>query len=358
LTTALPAALKARLNPVLASLKAYQPESAPARILLDANENPFDAPAGFRSRAASLARRLAYHRYPDPAAADLRRVAARAYGVRPENLVFGNGSDELIQLLVLAFAGEGGSCLVPQPTFSMYRACALAGGLKVWEEPLGADFGLTPGFFKRAAAGPSLIFLAWPNSPTGTLYPGAQVEKLLALKGTVLVLDEAYAEFSGDSFLARLDRHPNLVILRTLSKAWGLAGLRLGLLACHPDLAAELEKLRLPYNVDGMAQALALEALKKPAALEKRRKEILAERTRLEAGFARLPGLKLYPGAANFLFVRHPKALEFHGYLLKRGIRVRSFGGGISDCLRITVGKRHENALLLKAAHSFFKERA
>ena len=135
-------------------------------------------------------------------------------------------------------------------------------------------------------------------------------------------------------------------------------GLRLGLLACHPDLAAELEKLRLPYNVDGMAQALALEALKKPAALEKRRKEILAERTRLEAGFARLPGLKLYPGAANFLFVRHPKALEFHGYLLKRGIRVRSFGGGISDCLRITVGKRHENALLLKAAHSFFKERA
>lgn len=345
------------LKPELGRIKAYQPEEAPARILLDANENSFPLPAAWQAEARGAVAALALNRYPDPRALELKREASRAYGVAVESILLGNGSDELIQLAAAAFARPGATCLIPVPTFSMFKVCALGQGLEPVEEPLGQDFDLTPAFVSKAAAGsPALIFLAMPNNPTGNVYARAAVEELLRLPGSVVVADEAYAEFSGTSLLDLLPAHPNLIVLRTFSKAYGLAGLRLGLCFAHPRWIAEFEKIRLPYNVNAVTQALGALALKHRAAFQEVVARIMAGREFLEQGLAGLDGVHVYPSRANFLLFRCPRAEGLHAWLLKAGIRVRSFQGQVrlEGCLRVTAGQPHENREFLDAVNSYY----
>lgn len=345
------------LKPELGRIKAYQPEETPARVLLDANENSFPLPAAWLEEAREAVAGLALNRYPDPRALELRREAAKAYGVAEESILLGNGSDELIQLAAAAFARPGASCLIPVPTFSMFKVCALGQGLEPVEEPLGEDFDLTPAFLSKAAArAPALIFLAMPNNPTGNVYSRAAVEELLALPGSVVVADEAYAEFSGTSLLELLPSHPNLVVLRTFSKAYGLAGLRLGLCFAHPRWIAEFEKIRLPYNVNAVTQALGALALRHRAVFQEVIARILEGRDLLQKGLAGLAGVQVYPSRANFLLFRCPRAEGLHAWLLKAGIRVRSFRGQarLDGCLRVTAGQPHENREFLDAVHSYY----
>lgn len=343
------------LRPELAHLKAYHPEEPLGDAALDANESPYAPPAEWLARARAIATDAAYQRYPDPHAGPLRRGLARLHGLPDDGLLFGNGSDELISLLLTAFGGEGALCLVPRPTFSMYRLCALAQGWRVHEEDLGPDWGLTPAFVDAARRlKPRLIILASPNNPTGNAFDPALVDALRGLDSSTLVLDEAYAEFGGRSLLRASADEDGLVVLRTFSKAWGLAGLRLGWLSAAPALVRELEKVRLPYNLNTLSQALAAEAVGMAPAFLARVPRLLALRVRLEAALARVEGLKLWPSDANFVLLKHPRAEDLHAQLLGKGLRVRRFDGGrMQDCLRISVGDEAQTARLEAALAAF-----
>lgn len=343
------------LRPALAQLRAYQPEEAEGDAALDANESPYAPPSEWLARATALAAGAAYQRYPDPQAGPLRRGLARLHGLPEDGLLFGNGSDELISLLLTAFGGEGALCLLPKPTFSMYRLCALAQGWRVHEEELGPDWGLTPAFVDAARRlKPRLIILASPNNPTANAFDPALVDALRGLASSTLVLDEAYAEFGGRSLLRASSGEDGLVVLRTFSKAWGLAGLRLGWLSATPALVRELEKVRLPYNLNTLSQTLAAEAVGLAPAFLARVPRLLALRARLEAALARVEGLTLWPSDANFCLVRHAQAEALHAQLLRKGLRVRRFDGGrLLGCLRISVGDEAQTQRLEAALAAF-----
>ena len=322
---------------------------------LDANENALGPPPEFLAAAQAALGRTPLNRYPDPAAQGLRARLAALHGVPEGSLLFGNGSDELISLLLTAFGGGDARCLVPRPTFSMYRLCALTQGWRVHEEDLGPDWGLTPAFVDAARRlKPRLIFLPSPNSPTANAFDPALVDQLRGLEGTTLVHDEAYAEFGGRSLLAAAPAEPGLVVLRTFSKAWGLAGLRLGWLCAQPALVQELEKVRLPYNIDGLTQALAAEALDLAPAFMARVPRLLQLRRRLEAALRALPGAQVWPSDTHFCLVRHPQAQALHAALLAAGLRTRRFEGGrLQDCLRINAGDEAQTRRLEQALMEF-----
>lgn len=334
------------LRPTLAALQAYQPEAPEGDAPLDANENPLAPPEGFMAEAQARLAGLALNRYPDPRAEGLRSRLAALHGLPPEALVFGNGSDELIALLLTAFGGGEALCLLPQPTFSLYRLCALGQGWRVEERPLdeAAGWDLDDAFVEAAhALRPRLIFLASPNNPTGKAFDSAKVDALRGLPGCTLVLDEAYVEFGGRSLLKAAAGEDGLVVLRTFSKAWGLAGLRLGWLACAPALAAELEKLRLPYNLNTVSQTLGELALDRAETFLGRVPALLARRDRLRELLETLPGALCYPSDANFILFRHAQAQELHAALLRAGLRTRRFGAGaLESCLRISVGSAEQ----------------
>jgi histidinol-phosphate aminotransferase len=347
--------MAAPLRPALAALKAYQAEAPEGDAALDANENPFAPPATFMAKALQRAAGTAFNRYPDPAASGLRRRLAARHRLQPEALLFGNGSDELIALLLTAFGGPGALAMAPSPTFSMYRLCALASGWEFHEEPLDVDFDLDERFVQAVKERrPRLVFLASPNNPTGRAFSPEKVDALRGLEGTTLVLDEAYAEFGGRSLLAEAAQEDGLVVLRTFSKAWGLAGLRLGWLSARPDLVAELEKLRLPYNLNALTQACAEEALDQAPAFLGRVPELLALRGRLEAALDRVPKLRRWASDANFSLIHHPRCGDLHAALRAAGLRVRRFDGGRLDaCLRISVGDPEQIGRVERVLNAF-----
>ncbi|MGH7441190.1 MAG: pyridoxal phosphate-dependent aminotransferase [bacterium] len=346
--------MAAELRTTLAGLKAYAPE-AQQGIALDANENPLPPPEQWQRRAALALAGTACNRYPDPLASGLRRRLAALHGLPEQALLFGNGSDELIPLLLSAFGGTDALCLTATPTFSMYRLCALAQGWRVAELELGQDWDLTPAFVKEARRlRPRLIILASPNNPTGKALNPDLVDALRGLDGCTLVMDEAYVEFGGRSLLRASASEPGLVVLRTFSKAWGLAGLRLGWLAAEPKLIGELEKVRLPYNVNALTQALVCEALDMAPAFLGRLPDLAQWKERLRAALARVEGLEQWPSDANFILFRHPEAVALRAHLLARGLRPRAFGGGrLESCLRLSVGDGEQTQLLEDALADF-----
>jgi histidinol-phosphate aminotransferase len=346
-------------RPELRGLRAYEPEGTEGLIKLDANENPCPPPAGLMARIGAAAAALELNRYPDPAATALRRVVADRCGWTPEGILLGNGSDDLILLLLAACGGEGATLLVPTPTFSMYRHIALSLGWRVEEVPLTPSFGLDEAeLLKRASSfPPRLSVFASPNNPTGNLFDRGVLERYLRAAPGIVVIDEAYHDFAGQSAVRLLAGHPNLVVLQTLSKI-GLAALRLGILLADPQVVGELNKVRLPYNVGSFSQAAAQTVLENPLFLEDQIRMILAERERLAAALARLPGVTPFPSDANFILLRtnRPSRVVFEG-LRRRGVLVRDLGGGpgmLSGCLRVTVGVPAENDAFLEAMRDAF----
>ncbi|MBI2081396.1 MAG: histidinol-phosphate transaminase [candidate division NC10 bacterium] len=341
------------LRPELARLTAYQVEDRPHRVKLDANESPYPLPAPVQAAVQEALGRVPANRYPDPAGRALKRQLAAMVGVPPEQILLGNGSDELIQMILMAVARPGAAVLVPVPTFSMYAVTGQALGLTCVEVPPGDGFTLDRDAFLRrlAEARPVVTFIASPNNPTGNCYDPDVIRAALAAAPGLVVLDEAYADFSGKTFLPELPAHLHLLILRTLSKV-GLAGLRVGYLVADEAVLAELEKVRLPYNLNALSQAAATAVLKHRDLLRQQVRQIVAERERVAAALRTLRGLTVFPSEANFLLVRtaRPAREVFRG-LLDRGILVRDFDDAryLRDCLRITVGTPEENDALLAA---------
>lgn len=342
------------LRPEVLALRAYEVEQPEQMIKLDANENPYPPPPGVMAQIADGIGGLALNRYPDPAAVGLRRLIARRTGWPIEGILLGNGSDELIALLLAACGGDGAKLLLPTPTFSMYRHLGLCFGWGVEEVPLSTWFDIeAEALCERAKrCRPRLTIFAYPNNPTGNCFTRETMERLLATLPGLVVVDEAYHDFAGQTFLPRLPALRNLIVLRTLSKI-GLAALRVGILLASPGLVRELNKVRLPYNVSCFSQLAAEIVLRDPGYIEEQVRVLLEERRRLFEGLRRCKGVVPYPSDANFILfrTRQPSPEVFEA-LRGRGVLVRDLGGQpglLHNCLRVTVGRPEENQAFLDA---------
>ena len=325
----------------VAALRAYQAKEIPCRIKLDANESPY----GFQD-ILKAAGKVKTNRYPDPEAKRLKMALARGLGVRPENLLQGNGSDELIYYLITAF---GGPILYPVPTFSMYGIISQALGEERKEVPLDKDFDLDMRSMTAAIKRehPKLIFLSSPNNPTGNCFSSEKIFKILDASKGIVVVDEAYQPFSSEKgFMPMLKDYKNLVIMRTLSKI-GLAALRLGFLIAHEEILDEVNKVRLPFNVNSLSQEVAIAALKKKHLLMKAIRQISAERDRMIRAMELVKGVDPFPSEANFILFRVSDPAKVYNRLLKKGILVRNISDAMEGCLRVTVGLPRENDLFL-----------
>jgi histidinol-phosphate aminotransferase len=341
------------IRPEVRALTAYHVDPAASPVKLDANESPFAPSPGLEAAIVEAFRGLPIHRYPDPEASELRKVLARRLGVPAEQLILGNGSDELIQMLLMAVAGPGVTVMAPVPTFSMYELGARALGLRFVGVPLDARFALDAAAWRAALERerPRAVFLSLPNNPTGNCLDDAAILDTLDRCRGLVVVDEAYFDYSGRTVLPELPRRAGLVVLRTLSKI-GMAGLRLGILAAGPAVVGELNKVRLPYNINMLSQAVARLALEHDAEVRAHVKAILRERDALQRALRAFPEVEVFPSEANFLLLRTPfPDGAIHGALARQGVSVRRFGGdpALARCLRVSVGLPEENAGFLDA---------
>ncbi|MBI5639402.1 MAG: histidinol-phosphate transaminase [Nitrospirae bacterium] len=335
--------IKKLVKKEVSSLRAYNAREIPCRIKLDANESPY----GF-NRALRVAAGISTNRYPDPEAGELKKVLAKDLGIRQDMLLQGNGSDELIYYLISTF---GGPVLYPTPTFSMYGIIAQALGEKKIEIALDSELDLDIGKILPAIKKerPKLIFLSSPNNPTGNCFSTGRILEIIESSRGIVIVDEAYQPFSSEKgFLPLLKDYRNLVIMRTLSKI-GLAALRLGYLIAAPEIIAEVNKVRLPFNVNSLSQAIAVSALREKKQLIAHIKAICSERDLLFRDMRKIEGLTLFPTEANFILFKVNDADRVYSALLKKGILVRNLSETVKDCLRVTVGTPAENKAFLKA---------
>lgn len=340
------------------ALEAYHVPPAEGMVKLDAMENPYTLPPELAREMGERLARVAVNRYPDPTAKRLRARVREAMRI-PDSLdvMLGNGSDELLQIISLALAKPGATVLALEPSFVMYRMSAIAAGMRYEGVPLRADFALDEEALQRAIHEhePALTWIAYPNNPTGNLFPREAILRAVDAAPGLVVVDEAYYPFSGGAtLLDAVGRHPNLVLVRTVSKL-GLAGLRLGVGIGPPEWMRELEKLRMPYNVNVLTAAAAETILGHGDVLEGQTRRIVEERARLEAALDRMPGATRFPSAANFILVRVPDAPAAFERLKERGILIKTLHGAhplLANCLRLTVGTPDENAKLIEALAS------
>ncbi|MBE0426562.1 MAG: histidinol-phosphate transaminase [Nitrospirae bacterium] len=341
------------IKPNVYSLSAYEAKEIPCKIKLDANESPY----GLSDKALSDLRSLKSQRlfttlnkYPDPQANNLKKKASKYFGVRLEKILHGNGSDELIYYLITTF---GGPVLYPVPTFSMYVIITQALGEEKIEIKLDERFDLNLEKILEAIKKekPKLIFLSSPNNPTGNCFSTDKILRIIEITSekSIVLVDEAYQPFASEKgFLPMLDDYKNLVILRTLSKV-GLAGLRVGFLIADENIINQVNKVRLPFNINSLSQAIAAIALNDKRALKARIKYIVSERERLYEDMSKIRGIMPYPSEANFILFRVKDSDKAYNELLKRGILVRNMKGVVNGCLRVTVGTPEENRIFIDA---------
>lgn len=318
-----------------------------ASVMLDANENPFA---------------LEYGRYPDPLQQNLKARISVLKNVAENRIFVGNGSDEAIDLLIRIACRPGtvDHVLLCPPTYGMYEVSAATNDVAVVEIPLRRDFQLdVPAILDAIGTDTKVVFLCSPNNPTGNLLRASDIGQVLDAAGGLVVIDEAYIDFCGDaSWISRLEEYPNLVILQTCSKAWGLAGLRIGMAFAHPDLVGILNKVKPPYNMPSASQQLGLEALQDIPAFTGRVAEILKQRESLKAALEALPYVRrVFRSDANFLLVQVVDANAVYDWLLSRGIVVRNrhTTPGCLNCIRITIGTPEQNGVLIETMKQFLQ---
>jgi histidinol-phosphate aminotransferase len=345
------------VRPEVRELTGYRVPDASGLVKLDAMENPYSWPHDLRQEWLDRLRRVRVNRYPDPHGKALQEVLRERMGIPAgAGLLLGNGSDELIQMLALTVAAPDRTVLSLDPGFVMYRMIAVSAGMRYAGVSLRpADFSLDLQAVLEAleAERPVLTFIAYPNNPTGNLFATAAIERILDAAPGLVVVDEAYAPFTDASFLPRLGSWPNLLVMRTVSKM-GLAGLRLGYLAGPSAWIEQIDKTRLPYNVNVMTQVSVAFALEHKAVFDAQTRCICEERARLFRALCGLDGVHPFPSEANFILLRLHEggAKDTFEVLEREGILVKNLDGAhplLADCLRVTVGKPEENDAFLAA---------
>ena len=351
----------ARIRSDVQGMHAYAVQDAAGLIKLDAMENSHRLPPELRAELGRRLGEVAINRYPGPRIDELK-AALLAYAKPPEgwSLMLGNGSDELISLLAMACDVPGASILAPLPGFVMYAMSAQLQGLAFHGVPLTADFALDEAAMLAAIAQhkPAILYLAYPNNPTGTLWDAGVIERLIAAQGAqggLVVMDEAYQPFAARSWIenarAAPEKHRHVLVMRTLSK-FGLAGVRIGYMLGDAGLIAEIDKVRPPYNISVLNAECALFAIEHADVFAAQAADIRAERARLIDALARLPGVMPFPSEGNMLLVRVPDAVKaFDGMKARRVLikNVSKMHPLLANCVRLTVGTADENAQMLAA---------
>jgi histidinol-phosphate aminotransferase len=335
------------VRPNIRSLKAYEAKEIPCKVKLDANESPYSP---LPADKALIDKKIlaSLNRYPDPEGKALKTGLAKGIGVKQKNILLGNGSDEIIYNLIAAF---GGPVLFPVPTFVMYGVIAQTLGEKALAVPLDSEFDIDLdkmlAIIKKKK--PKLIFLASPNNPTGNCFSSDRILKIIAVSKGLVIVDEAYQPFASRyGLLPLLKDYPNLGIMRTLSKI-GFAALRVGYLVADESIIKVVNKVRLPYNLNAVSQAIALQGLKNKKLIDASIRNVANERERLMAVMSTISGVEPYPSEANFILFRVKDANSVYSALLNQGVLIKNLNAVIRNCMRVTIGTPNENDTFIKA---------
>ena len=338
----------------LRALEGYHSAQVDVAVRLNTNESPEPPPLAFRDAFAAELSRVNWHRYPDRSALDLRTAIADFHGVSPDQVFAANGSNEVLQTVLLAYAGPGRTVATFEPTYQMHAQIARVTGATVVEGRRGEDFTLDPREVERVITtyAPDVVFLTSPNNPTGLVEPAERVVQLLELSDGLVVVDEAYAQFADWSALDLLADDRPLVVTRTFSKTWSMAGARLGYLIGPPWLVAELDKVVLPYHLDAVKQIAGRVALRFVDDMDARVRQIVSERERVSEALRRLP-CDVVPSGANFVLFR-PRSANGRAVwqgLVDHDVLVRDCSSWphLDNCLRVTIGTPQENTTFLDA---------
>ncbi len=345
------------IRPEVQALQAYHVPPARGLIKLDAMENPYTWPAYLRGEWLEEMQSVTMNRYPDPESTDLKARLRTVFDV-PANMeiMLGNGSDELIQIINMSLKGREAKVMAPEPSFSMYEMISAYVSIDYIGVPLNEqDFSLDMPAMLAAIEEhqPAVIYLAYPNNPTGNLFADEDIVQILEASEGLVVVDEAYTPFANATFMDKLGRYDNLLVMRTLSKM-GLAGLRLGFLVGPSRWLKEFDKLRLPYNVNVLTQFTAEFALTYSDVFDEQTQQIVRDRAWVLESLSRMKGVEVYPSDANFVLFRVPagQAERIHVRLQKKGVLIKNLHGSsdmLRDCLRVTIGKPSENVAFLSA---------
>lgn len=333
------------------NLMPYEVKEYECVAKLDANENNNVAYL-LNQKLAKAIMGLKVNQYPDSDCTELRRILGRSLNLNPQQIMVGCGSDQLITCIINTFIGEGDKILIHTPTFGMYKIAAEIAGGQTIEVPLKEDFSFDfHGFIKAMRQEEAKVtFLTNPNNPTGGVIPREQIIKILDFAKGIVVVDEAYYEFYGESVVDLVHYYPNLILLRTLSKAFGLAGARVGYAIASKELMRILYKVKPPYNVASLSQLAAKICLENKEMMDQTVAEIIKEREILAAQLKEIPNIKVFKSYGNFILCKFERPQEINDYLLKNKVLVRSFGdkGPLAGCIRITIGTKEENQLLVR----------
>jgi histidinol-phosphate aminotransferase len=338
----------------LALVESYHSPQVDVGVRLNTNEAPLPPPAGFTEALAEEVRRMEFHRYPDRKATALRRALADLHGVEPEQIFCANGSNEVLQCVLLAFGGPGRRAVVFEPTYQLHAHIARITGTEVITASRRDDFSLDLAEVSRvmAEAAPEVTFLCSPNNPTGRAEPAEAVEDVVGQAPGLVIVDEAYGQFAPWSALPLVDASDQVLVVRTFSKTWSMAALRLGYLIGPAPVVSVLEDVALPYHLDALKQAAGVTALRFRAEMEARVAGVIEERGRLTAALSDLDVI-LWPSEANFLLFRPRRrsAPDVWLELVERSVLVRDCSSwpGLNGCLRVTVGTPEENGAFLDA---------
>jgi histidinol-phosphate aminotransferase len=352
------------IRPEIRAMHAYPVADATGLVKLDLMESPYGLPPELAAQVGRVVSKLSLNRYPVPTAARLRGLIRDVMQVPAGcEVLLGNGSDECIQYITASVAREGAVVMAPTPSFAMFAMHALFYRLRFAGVQLREDFSLDIEAFLAAMAKeqPALVWIAYPNNPTGNAFPVADIERILGAAPGLVVIDEAYQPFAGATFMPRLAEFENMVVMRTVSKI-GMAGLRLGYVAGRPEWIDAFNKTRSPFNINVVTEAVAITLLENKKVLDEQSARVLAERERLRPLLERLPGITVYPSVANFFLARvngpAGSGTRVFDRLRAQAVLVRNFDGGapaLANCLRLSIGTPEENRILLAALREALK---
>lgn len=349
-------------HPNLAGIVPYDPKYLPAKQCLSANENPSNVPEEVQLEIRKALKGFPFNRYPDPLGNELRDLIAEANGLSRENVLLGNGGDELLFNLTLTWGGPGRTFLNVPPTFSVYEANACLTGTKVVNVPRKENFDIDEeAVLARMAEGDiDFAVITSPNNPTGKMANETFLKKLLDSSDALIMVDEAYFEFSRFSMRPYLDQYENLVILRTFSKAFSLAGVRMGYLLANASVIREFLKVRQPYSVDSVSQAIATAVYRNRSLFVPGINQIIEQRGVLLEELGKMPGVTVFDSDSNYVLFRVADADEIWQGLYDRGVLIRDFSHSqyLENCLRVSVGSPEENQVFLGALAEILNERS
>ena len=352
----------------LKELKPYDPHEVPYKIKLNANENPYGLPEEIIEEILREAKNLKYFRYPNANSVKLSEIVSSFWGLNRDNIIIGNGSDELIDYLIKAFSERGRRVITTAPSFAMYKIYSIINGSNFVQIPLSqGNFSLNEDKILEEAKreDSSMVFIAYPNAPTGNYFAEDKIIKIIEESGCLVVVDEAYYEFGKKTFVPFISRYDNLVIIRTFSKAYSIASLRVGYLLSNPEIINEIRKVKSPFNINTFSQLAAQVVFENKEILKDSIKKIIEEREKLTNRINEIPPFKAHPSRTNFVLVevgsKENSDLVYNN-LLEQGILVQTASDPIFSTsryfLRITVGNEEENDILVKGLEIVSKDRS